>query len=133
MSTVNAVTPVVNNKPAEDKLTEVKVTVIESKEIAAILHKSTDEIITLAFGLQDDYENISQYRRDSLQDAAVMFLKAECQRAIGRWDNLVTKMSKTPRYKTSTREQVETSLRDNPKCKPFWAIAQKAVAIRKQL
>jgi hypothetical protein len=131
MSTVNAVTPVV--KPVEDKLTEVKVTIVDGKESAVIIHNATESIIKLAFSLQDDYENESQYRRDSLQDAAVMFLKAECARAISRWDNLVTKMSKTPRYKTSTREQVEASLKDNPKCKPFWTIAQKAATIKKQI
>lgn len=130
MSTVNAVTPVV--KP-EEKLSEVKVTIVESSEVAAILHKSTDSVIKLAFTLQEDYENESQYRRDALQDAAVMFLKAECSKAIARWDNLVSKMTKTPRYKTSTREQVEVSLRDNPKFKPFYSVAVKAATIKKQL
>lgn len=109
------------------------VTIVEETEIAAILHKATDSVINLAFTLQEDYENASQYRKDALQDAAVMFLKAECSKAIARWDNLVSKMTKTPRYKTSTREQVEISLRDNPKFKPFYTVAVKAASIKKQL
>lgn len=130
MSTVAAVTPVVK---ADEKLTEVKVNIVTETEIAAILHKSTDNVIKLAFSLQDDYENESQYRRDALQDAAVMFLKAECSKAISRWDNLVSKMTKTPRYKNSTREQTEISLRDNPKFKPFYNVAVKAATVKKQL
>lgn len=131
MSTTT-VNPVVNQKK-EDKLTEVKVTVIEGQEQAIIVNDSTVKVINLAFGLQDDYENESQYRRDSLQDAAVMFLKAECNRVIARWDNLVTKLSKTPKYKSVGRDKVEEAAKDNPKCKPFYNAAQRAITIRLQL
>lgn len=134
MSDTKVVNPVVNQINHEaSKLTEVKVTIEESKESAAILYKTTEQAISLAFGLQDSYDNASQFQRDALQDASVMFLKAQCQRAIGQWDNLVTKMTKLQKYQSMTRTQVEDALKIHPKCAPFYKTALKAVDIRKNL
>src|SRR4051812_18732426 len=100
---VKVVTPVVSKKEEASKLEEIKVTVESGKESAAILYVSTTKAIELAFTLQDSYDNPSQYQRDALQDASVMFLKAQCQRAIAQWDNLVTKMTKLQKYQSMTR------------------------------
>jgi len=129
MSDVKAVTPVVNESKAV--LTETKVTIEEGKEVAAILYTTTSKAIELAFSLQDSYDNQSQFQRDALQDASVMFLKASCQRAIGQWDNLVTKMTKLQKYQAMTRVQVEDALKIHPKCAPFYKTMLKAVEIKK--
>jgi hypothetical protein len=112
---------------------KVTVTIIPDQEIAAILTIQTDKIIKQAFSLQEDYDNESQFRRDALHDASILFLKASCQRAINTWDNLVTKHSKLTRYRNVGREQVEASLRDNPKTRPYFQTAQKATAIKNAL
>lgn len=131
MST-STVTPTISLKDKET-LAEVKVSVIKEKEIAAVLYLETDKLMDLAFTLQDAYESKPEHRKDALQAAAVMFLKAECSRAIAKWDNLVTAASKTPRYASANREEIAKSLKDNLKAKPFWTIAQKAIEIKKQL
>lgn len=130
--TVATVTPVVSTKD-EPKLIEVKVSIEESKEVAAILYTQTDKIIALAFTLQDSYENASQYRRDALHDASVMFLKAQCQRMIGQWDNLVSKMTKLQKYSAMPRPQIEAALKIHPKYKPFWEVCVKATGIKNTL
>lgn len=127
------VNPVVSQQEVTEKLTEVKVTVIEDKEIAAILHADTDKVISLAFSLQDTYENASQYRKDALQEASVMFLKAQCARTVAQWDNLVTRFSKTMKYRNVGRIVVEQKLKDNPKTRPIWNLAAKAIEIKKSL
>jgi len=131
MST-STVTPTVSLKDKET-LVEVKVSIIKEKEVAAILYLETDKLMDLAFTLQDAYESKPEHRKDALQAAAVMFLKTECARSIAKWDNLVTAASKTPRYADTPRPKIEESLKDNLKAKPFWTIAQKAIAIKKQL
>ena len=131
MSDVKTVTPVVSEVKAN--LTEVKVTIEENKEVAAILYLTTDKVLELAFSLQDSYENQSQFKRDALQDASVMFLKASCQKAIGQWDNLVTKMTKLQKYQSMTRTQVEDALKIHPKCSPFYKTMLKAVDVKKTI
>lgn len=132
MSDTKTVVPVAQ-LAVEEKLVEVKVTVIEEKEVAAILTVDTDKAITLAFGLQELYDNPSQYRRDALQEASVMFLKATCARTIAQWDNLVTRFSKTQKYKNVGRVEVEAKLKSNPKTRPIWNVAEKAINIKKSL
>lgn len=132
MSDTKTVVPVAQLAVGE-KLVEVKVTVIEEKEVAAILTVDTDKAITLAFGLQELYDNPSQYRRDALQEASVMFLKATCARTIAQWDNLVTRFSKTQKYKNVGRVEVEAKLKSNPKTRPIWNVAEKAINIKKSL
>lgn len=132
MSTTT-VNPVAVKETEVSKMEEVKVTIVKDSETAAILTISTTQAIKLAFSLQDSYDNESQFQRDALAEASVLFLKAQCQRAIGTWDNLVTKFSKTQRYRNMGREKIEQSLKDNPKTKPYWLNCQKAVAIKAQV
>lgn len=127
---VKTVNPVQLNAP---KLEEVKVTIETGKESAAILYVSTEKIISQAFELQDAYENPSQYQRDALHDAAVMFLKAQCQRSIATWDNLVSKMTKVQKYSAMTRQQIEDALKVHPKFAVYFKTAQKAVAVKNSL
>ena len=131
-TSVKTVTPVVSEKK-EEKLEQVTVTVVADKEVAAILLVDTDKAINLAYGLQDLYDNPSQYRRDALQEASTMFLRAQCARAIAQWDNMVTRFTKTPKYKNIGRVEVEQKLKDNPKTRPIWNIAAKAIEIKKNL
>jgi len=134
MST-KTVTPVVNQTQTEtskDKLTQVPVTITEN-EIATILYKTTESVLNLAFDLQDDYDNPSLFQKDALQDAAVMFLKAQCQRAIGKWDSIVNQATKLQKYSTMNRSQVEDALKIHPKCVTFYKAMQKAVEIKKTL
>lgn len=114
-------------------LTEVKVTVEEGKETAQILYINTDKILALAFSLQEAYENESQFKRDALHDASIMFLKAQCQRAIGQWDNFVSKMTKVQKYSSMTRIQVESALKIHPKYKSMFDLAVKAAQIKNGL
>lgn len=129
---VQTVTPVVPEKK-EDKLIETKVTVIEGKEHAAILTDSTVKMLALAFTLQSVEESDSLYQKFSLETAASMFLKQECRATVSRWDNLVTKFSKTSKYRDKGRVEIEKSLRDNPKTRPYASMADKANAILKSL
>lgn len=128
--TTTTVTPV---QPATPTLTEVKVTVEEGKEIAQILYVNTSKVLDLAFSLQEAYENQSQFKRDALHDASIMFLKAQCQRAIGQWDNLVSKMTKVQKYSNMTRTQVESALKIHPKFKSYYDLATKAAQIKNGL
>lgn len=128
---VQTVNPVVSTKP-EVKTTETKVTVAEN-ESAAILYKSTEKIITLAFELQDSYENASAFQKDALHDASVMFLKAQCQRTIAQWDNLVSKMTKVQKYQAMTRQQIENELKTHPKFAPYYKTSVRANAIKASL
>lgn len=125
------INPVVSQKP-DEKLEKVTVTIADG-EIAAILTSATEKVIKTAFELQDDYDNPSQYQRDALHDAAVMFLKAQCLRYIGQWDALVTKMSKVTKYRNVGRQKLEDTLKVHPKCKDFWNRAQKATLIKANL
>ena len=133
---VKNVVPVQENKPTET-LEKVSVTVIPDKEIAAILHKDTVTLLQKSFGLQKNaanpYDNESQYIKDALLEASLMFVKAQAQKTIGTWDNLVTKFSKTQRYINLGRAKVEEALRDNPKTRPYYQDMLKAVEIKKQL
>lgn len=134
MATKTVVPVVEVSKQVEaSKLEEVKVTIETGKEIAAILYSSTDKVINLAFELQDSYENQSQFRRDALHDASVMFLKAQCQRSIAQWDNLVSKMTKVQKYQAMTRQQIEEQLKIHPKFAPFYKVAQRAAQIKNTL
>lgn len=130
--TVVALTPVVP-PVKDDKLTEVKVTIIDGKELATISHLATAKMYEQVFSLQDDYDNVSQYIKDSSLDAAKLFVARECQRAISQWDNLVTKISKTTRYINTGRNEVEKALQSNPKTKGFYAVAVKATMIKNAL
>lgn len=115
----------------KEKTEQVPVTIVVDKESAAILRIETVKVISLAFSLQEQYDNASQYQKDALQDAAVMFLKSQCQRTIATWDNLVTRFGKTKKYENVGRLEIEKSLKDNPKTRPFWNAAEKAIAIKK--
>lgn len=128
---VQTVTPVVAVKP-EVKTKEVKVTVGEN-EFAAILHNATEKLMITAFELQDSYENQSSFTKDALHDAAVMFLKAQCQRSISQWDNLVSKMTKVQKYSAMTRKQIEDDLKTHPKFAPYYKIAIRAAGIKNSL
>ena len=130
-SAVNTVTPVEQKK--DDKLIEVKVTVIEDKEQAAIVTMQTVSLIEQAYKLQSDYENPSMFQKDALHDAAAMFLRAQCAKHIQFWDNLVTRFSKTTKYRNMTRIAVEDALKIHPKTKDFWQTCQKAVVIKATL
>jgi len=132
-TTVTSTMLVKDGKEKTEKMEEVKVTIVVEKEIAAILTVDCDKAITAAFGLQELYDNPSQYRRDALQAASDMFLRAQCARAIAQWDNLVTRFSKTQKYKNIGRVEVESKLKDNPKTRPIWNVAEKATAIKARL
>src|SRR5271167_1864880 len=112
---VATVTPTVSITEANDKMTEIKVTVIDGKETAVIAHNETLAYMHLAFSLQDDYENESAFTKDNMVKAAHSFLRAECARVISKWDNIITASSKLQRYKNVGRADVEKKLRDNPK------------------
>ena len=131
-STINPVVATEKNK-VEEKLIETKVTVIEGKETAVIAHVAAIKFFTLAFSLQEDYENESQFIKDSMIDASRMFLRAECARSVSKWDNLVTKASKMQRYKNVGREKIDLQLRDNPKCRAIYQTAKKAAEYKAQL
>lgn len=111
----------------------VNVTIEKDKESAVILFLATSKVIEQAFKLQDDYENPSQFQRDALHDASIMFLKYRCQQAIQQWDNLVTKFSKTTKYKNMGRADVEERLRIHPKTVAYYKRMQQAVSIKSQL
>lgn len=132
MATVETVKPVASQESAAEKLEKVTVTVAEG-EVAAIISADAVKLITAAYGLQDDYDNESMFQRDALAHGALLFLKAEVQRAIGQWDNLVTKMSKTTRYRNRyTREQLDKFLRTHPKCKDIYKRAAMAATLKAQ-
>lgn len=115
------------------KLEKVTVTLTEN-ESAAIISTDAVKVIATAFELQDDYDNASMFQRDALAAGAVLFLKAEIARAISQWDNLVTKMSKTTRFRNRyTREQLDKFLRTNPKCKELWKRAELAAKLKASL
>ena|ERR1700742_14532 len=111
----------------------VPVTIETGKEQAAILHLATTQVIEKAFKLQEDYENPSQFQRDALHDASIMFLKYRCQQAIQQWDNLVTKFSKTTKYRNLGRVEVEARLKIHPKTVSFFRRMQEATAIKNSL
>lgn len=129
-ATVQAVTPV---QQKEQKLTEVKVSIETGKENAAILYEATTKVIAQAFDLQDSYENPSQFQKDALHDASIMFLKAQCQRSIATWDNLVSKMTKVQKYQAMTRQQIEDQLKIHPKFQTYHKTAIKALAVKNSL
>lgn len=129
---VKTVTPVVNQEK-KDELVQTTVTVIKDKEIAAILYASTEKNITLAFSLQDAYENPSVYQKDALHDASIMFLKYSCQQTIQRWDSAVTKATKMQKYSAMGRPEIEKALSIHPKLKPLFDAMNKAVSIKRSL
>lgn len=124
---VATVTPVLATENKDTvKMTEVKVTVIEGKEFVAILSNEVSPYIKAAFKLQDSHDNESTFQRDALMDGAILVFKTTCQRAIGTWDNLVTKMSKLPKYGKYGRPELENLLKTHPKCKDIWLAAKQA-------
>lgn len=132
---VKTVVAVQENKAVE--LEKVTVTVIPNKEIAAILHIDCVSLLKRGFELQKNaanpYDNESQYIKDALLEASLMFVKTQAQKTIGTWDNLVTKFSKTQRYINVGRDKVQEALRDNPKTRPYYQDMLKAVEIKKAL
>jgi hypothetical protein len=119
-----------NISSVAEKLAQTTVTVIENKETAVVVSNQAVKNIELAFTLQTQYDNASMYQKDVLHDGTLLFLKAQCQRAIGQWDNAVTKASKMQKYQSMGRPQVEAALKIHPLFKPLWDVCQKAVAIK---
>lgn len=114
-------------------LTQVTVSIEEGKEVAQIIYLPTSKILSVAYSLQEGYENESVFTRDALHDASVMFLKASCQRVISHWDSFVNKATKMQKYSTMSRPQIEDALKIHPKYKGEWDMVVKATAIKKQL
>lgn len=119
----HTVTPVVAVQPEKKN----------DKGFVIALHDQTEKILTLSFDLQDSYENQTAYAKDALHDAAVMFLKAQCQRSIAQWDNLVSKMTKVQKYSAMNRQQIEDALKQHPKFSPFYKTAERASVIKASL
>lgn len=115
------------------KLTPVTVSIEADKEQVQIIYTPTAKLLAIAFSLQDDYEHDSQFNRDAIHDASIMFLKAQCARVIQRWKSLVNKAMDMQKYSTMTKPQVEAALQIHPKYKNDWQRCAKAVAIKKQL
>jgi hypothetical protein len=119
------------------KVEIVPVTIQPETESAAIIYKSTAEILEIAYKLQrgseDSYENPSQHQRDALQDASVMFLKYKCQQAISQWDQLITKLTKLTKYKNMGRPEIEKTAKANPKFAGMYTRMQEAVEIKSRL
>ena len=126
---VQAVTPVVNE--TKEKMVQVPVTVIEGKEVAAILTVDTEKYIKQALELALGDE---QTQKTLLEQAAKNILKAACNQSVARWKNLVSKMADLPKYRnTHTHEQVEAIYRDNVKTKHLYKAAQDAAKIKANL
>jgi hypothetical protein len=133
MATVNTVNPTVAAN-GKDKLSEVKVTIAEGKEVAAILTVDTDKYFRLAFELEYDQENESASTKVNAETAAKNFLAAKCNTTISAWVNLVKKFAATPKYRnTHTYAEVEEILKDNPRVKFMYIVAVKAAQIKKSL
>jgi hypothetical protein len=126
---VKTVTPL-QSENKESKLVQTTVTIEDGKETAVILMNQAVKNIELAYTLQTQYDNPSMYQKDAIQDGTLLFLKTQCQRAIGQWDNAVTKASKMQKYQSMGRPQVESALKIHPLFKPLWDVCQKAVAIK---
>lgn len=133
MVTTTTVNPTVSTN-GKDKLTEVKVTIAEGKENAAIITVDTAKYFALAFQLEYDQDNESASTKANIEVAAKNFLAAKCNTTISAWSNLVKKIAATPKYKdTHTHTQVENILKDNVKVKFMYDAAVKAASIKKML
>jgi len=133
MATTTTVNPTVSSN-GKDKLTEVKVTIADGKENAAIVTTDTSKYFALAFELEYDQENESASTKANMELAAKNFLAAKCNTTIAAWQNLVKKIAATPKYRNShTYNQVEEILKDNVKVKFMYAAAVRAATIKKSL